>query len=220
MKINIENISPIFFEQNNIIENTVWNKIIEMKTPEKISINAQSGRGKTTFVKIIAGFIQNYNGTVYYNNQDIRSLQQHQWTTIRQTKISCVFQNLQLFEELTVEENLIIKNNLTNYSTENEMKKWLSIVGLENKWKHKCNTLSIGQQQRIAIIRAICQPFKWIIMDEPFSHIDEEHSIKCWNLILKQVSKNNAGIIITSLENRKNQFNFANNNFFDQQFFL
>jgi len=220
MKIKIENVYPSFFEQDSITQNSIWNNIIEIKNPEKISIISKSGKGKTTFVKIITGISQKYKGNVLYNDKNILHLSQDEWANIRQTKITTVFQNLQLFDDLTAEENLIIKNKLTNYCTEKELKKWLSMIGLDNKAKQKCSTLSLGQQQRVAILRAICQPFKWIIMDEPFSHIDEENILKCWNLILKQINKNNAGLIITSLKNRNNQFNFTENTYFDNQFIL
>lgn len=61
----------------------------------------------------------------------------------------------------------------------------------------------MGQQQRVAIIRAVIQPFKWLLIDEPFSHLDDENSKKALNFMLNAASKQNAGIILTTLNTKE-----------------
>ena len=61
----------------------------------------------------------------------------------------------------------------------------------------------MGQQQRVAIIRAVIQPFKWLLIDEPFSHLDDDNSKKALNFMLNAASKQNAGIILTTLNTKE-----------------
>lgn len=122
-----------------------------------------------------------------------------EWATLRAQKLSFVFQDLQLFGELTVAENLQLKNQLTSTFTEEEIKAMVNQLGIGDKWQSTCNTLSMGQQQRVAIIRALCQPFDWLIMDEPFSHLDENNILLAKELIEQVVAKQNAGLVMTAL---------------------
>ena len=75
----------------------------------------------------------------------------------------------------------------------------LGELGIENKWGQKCGLLSMGQQQRVAIIRALAQPYEWLILDEPFSHLDEENTRLCLRLINERTTEQGAGFVLTSL---------------------
>ncbi len=107
-----------------------------------------------------------------------------------------------MFPNLTVKENLLLKNSLTDYYEEKQLLEFVQKVQLEDKWEKHCGILSMGQQQRIAIIRSFLQPFEWLFLDEPFSHLDELNSTICLNLIDEEVSKRNAGFILASLGNK------------------
>ena len=96
-------------------------------------------------------------------------------------------------------ENLILKNDLTNLYSEKEMLQMLEKLEIEDKWNQKCGLLSMGQQQRVAIIRGIIQPFEWLIMDEPFSHLDVENSKRCMKLIDQRCKDLKAGFVLTTL---------------------
>lgn len=77
----------------------------------------------------------------------------------------------------------------------------LKIAGMHDHQDKKAGILSYGQKQRIAIIRAICQPFQFIFLDEAFSHLDKENTATMWKLILDEAKSQSAGIILTSLGN-------------------
>ena len=79
------------------------------------------------------------------------------------------------------------------------LKKQLEFLGIGDKWKQDCGLLSMGQQQRVAIARALSQPFEWLIMDEPFSHLDKENAQKCMQLIHERCEELGAGFVLTSL---------------------
>jgi ABC-type lipoprotein export system ATPase subunit len=123
--------------------------------------------------------------------------------------ISTVYQDLQLFLDLTILENLQVKNNLTNHFSEEKLLELLDKVGLSNHLSKKCKVLSLGQQQRVAILRAICQPFKLLLMDEPFSHLDKINESKIVEIITQELEVNKAGLIMTTLGDKPN-FNFDN----------
>lgn len=180
-------------------EKSIWGNQIELISGKKIMLNASSGKGKSTFTTTIFGLRDDYTGTISYDETDIRTHSVDQWIDIRKNKLSVVFQDLQLFPKLSVRENLLLKNSLTDTYSEKELREQLEKLEIEDKWEQKCGLLSMGQQQRVAIIRSLAQPFKWLIMDEPFSHLDEENTQRCLKLIDDRANELNAGFILTTL---------------------
>ena len=204
MHIKIEKLMPHPLLSIPHNENSIWGKTILLSPKQNILLNASSGKGKSTFLSTIFGLRKDYNGTIYFDDIDIKNLTLEDWATLRSTKIAAVFQDLQLFPKLSVKENLLLKNELTHKKTEEELLSELKKVGLEDKWEQKCGLLSMGQQQRVAIIRALSQPFEWLIMDEPFSHLDNENTQICLNMIAEETKKESAGFILTTLGDRHN----------------
>lgn len=179
--------------------NSIWGNHIELNEGKRIMLNASSGKGKSTFTTTSIGLRRDYDGELLYNDQNIKELTPDDWSEIRKSKISVVFQDLQLFPKLSVKENLLLKNSLTDTYSELELKELLEKLEIDNKWNQQCGLLSMGQQQRVAIIRALAQPFSWLIMDEPFSHLDVENTKRCLELIHNRTVEQNAGFVLTSL---------------------
>ena len=122
-----------------------------------------------------------------------------EWIELRRLRLSAVFQDLQLFPELTVWDNLCLKNDLTGHKNEEEMTSFLAELGIADKKNQLCKNLSLGQQQRVAIIRSLLQPFELLLMDEPFSNLDEENAKIALRLINQETDLNGGGYILTSL---------------------
>src|SRR5690606_1149836 len=160
---------------------------------------ASSGKGKSTFVNILYGIRKDFDGEISINGRDISLLTLDEWIELRRDKISAVFQDLQLFPDLTVWENLQLKNSLTQHQTDERINEMLNILGIGNKKQQSCGTLSLGQQQRVAIIRALLQPFDLLLLDEPFSHLDEHNAALALELILEETERNKGGFILTTL---------------------
>lgn len=199
MKITLKNVMPQPLASIKHGENSIWGNDVVLEPGKKIMLNAASGKGKSTFTFTTLGLRTDYSGVISYDGRDVKTFSLNEWTELRRTKISVVFQDLQLFPTLTVRENLLLKNELTNSYSEDELIHQLDQLGIADKWLQTCGLLSMGQQQRVAIIRALAQPYEWLIMDEPFSHLDEVNTKLCLDMINKRTESLGAGFVLTTL---------------------
>lgn len=202
MSITFNNVKVPILHEFEPAEESVWKKGAFLITSQKNLVYATSGKGKTTFLNLIYGIRKDYTGNILIFERDIKSFSDDDWSKIRREKISMVFQDLRLFDNLSVGENLILKNDLTQMFSESKIKEMLAEFDLQDKWNQTCGTLSQGQKQRIAILRSLLQPFDFILLDEPFSHLDGQNAEKSWKIIERETKRNNAGIIISSLSNQ------------------
>ena len=199
MEINFQNALPAPLAEFQHLKNSVWKNDFQINFPHKVLLNASSGKGKSTFINILYGIRKDFSGDVLLDGKSINTFSLDQWVEIRKDRISVIFQDLQLFPELTVWENLKLKNDLTNHHDEKRIREMLGLLGIAEKENQSCKTLSLGQQQRVAIIRALLQPFELLLMDEPFSHLDEHNTEIALKLINEETDINNAGFILTTL---------------------
>ncbi len=200
MNIQFNQVMPFPLASISHGPDSIWGNSAKLESGKKILLNASSGKGKSTFSMTVFGIRKDYDGTILYDDRDIKTFTVDEWTEIRQRKISTVFQDLQLFHKLTVAENLLLKNELTNFKTEVEIKAMLAELEIDHKWNDPCGLLSMGQQQRVAIVRSLCQPFNWLVLDEPFSHLDERNSLRCLSMIDAECNRQKAGFVLTSLD--------------------
>ena len=123
----------------------------------------------------------------------------NEWTEIRKKSISMLFQELRLFAELTAWENVQIKNSLTGFKSKNVIKEWFERLDIADKMQSPVGRMSFGQQQRVALIRALCQPFDFIFLDEPTSHLDDTNADIMASLLQEEATRQEAGVIVTSI---------------------
>jgi len=169
---------------------------IVFEKEKKYLLKANSGHGKSSILNFIYGSNKNYNGEIIFKGGEYNSI-----ISLRRRKLSYVFQDFNLFPKLTLWENIKIKNNLTNFKTDQEILNLIDKLGLLEKKDQKLNTLSLGQRQRVAIIRSLCQPFDLLLLDEPFSHLDESNIKILTGIIEQELGDQNAGFIMTTLNN-------------------
>jgi ABC-type lipoprotein export system ATPase subunit len=200
--ITLSNVIPIPLKEQNIGSSEVWKTELQIPDKKKIFLSAPSGKGKTTFQLMLYGIRKDYEGIVKMNGEDISTFDLNKWSEIRQNKLSIIFQDLRLFPDLTALENIELKNNLTNHKTKEQIVHMAEHLGVADFLKKKAGILSYGQRQRMAIIRAMCQPFELLLMDEPFSHLDKANIEKACELISSETAQNGAGYIIASLGDR------------------
>ncbi|MEP7110277.1 MAG: ATP-binding cassette domain-containing protein [Ferruginibacter sp.] len=199
MQILLQKVLPYFIEENKVDDSQVWNKTISFSKGENIHIIAPSGRGKTTLIHFLYGLRNDYKGNISYDSNDIKNFDSEKFSVWRKQHISIVFQDLRLFTEQTVLQNLEIKRSLFPYHTENNIVSMANRLGIGNKLHQLCKSCSYGEQQRIAIIRALQQPFDFLLLDEPFSHLDELNRKKAMELMEEENTQRNATIILADL---------------------
>lgn len=202
MEIIVNNLIPRPLVDFSELNSEIWLKpSIRFSSKTKYLIYSASGKGKTSLLSIIYGNREDYNGEVYIGEENIRDFNLSKWINLRRNKISMVFQGLKLFDKLTVEENILLKNKITDFATEQEILLWMEALDIRSLYKKRVGEISFGQQQRVAIVRALCQPFELLLLDEPFSHIDSENRKRALSLIHKAADIQGAMIIISSLKN-------------------
>lgn len=199
MKFRLENVIPVPLKDTPLSEHSLWKKDIEVDCNAITVAEAPSGTGKTTLLSIMYGVRHDYEGKVYLDGTDIRSFDVEKWGEIRRDNLAVVFQDLRLFSHLTAMQNIMIKNQLNPTITESQVREIAEHLGVAHRLDAECGKLSLGQQQRVAIIRALAQPFSFLLLDEPFSHLDETNSKKVVDLVMQYCEKNNAGLLMTSL---------------------
>ena len=199
MQLSLNKIEPSTIYINQYGPNSVWKQTVELASGDIVFVKAPSGKGKSTLINVLYGLNKAYSGEYLLDNTSANSLTYQDWSSIRSKKLAVVFQNLQLIESLSVNENLALKNQLTNHKSVAEIKEFLEKLDMLSFWNKEVSKLSYGQKQRVAIVRALLQPFEFILLDEPFSHLDETNIDRCKELILQETANNNAGVIYTSL---------------------
>lgn len=187
----------------------IWNNNLQFSKEEWIKIKAPSGTGKTTFIHIVYKLRHDYEGTVLWSNNELTKITGDDLAQLRQKNISVIFQDLRLFTNLTARENIELKRVMQTPVYEKSM---IDVMAERLSVSHildqRAGLCSYGEQQRIAIIRALMQPFDWLIMDEPFSHLDQENIAKASALIAEECSKRKAGFLLTDLD-EDNHFNYT-----------
>ena len=185
-------------------ESNIWAKNLNIQSGNLVHVCAPSGSGKTTLIHVLYGLRRDYSGELSFDKQNLTKDSskdiEEEWQKFRLNKISIIFQDLKLFDDLTAWENLILKNQLTNHLSEEEILSSAQKLGVSHLLDKKIKHISRGERQRIAIIRSLCMPFDWILMDEPFSHLDDKNAKLAAELILEHSIKNKGGVIMANLE--------------------
>lgn len=202
MQLALQQIVPIpLKEKFSKRGSDIWNNNLQFQKGEWVKIKAPSGTGKTTFIHIIYKLRHDYEGNVLWNNNDLKKLHGDSLAQMRQQNISVIFQDLRLFANLTARENIELKRVLqTPFYESNMIDVFAERLGVTHILNQRAGLCSYGEQQRLAIIRALIQPFDWLIMDEPFSHLDQENIAKAATLIAEECTKRNAGFLLTDLD--------------------
>lgn len=198
-KIGFHSVVPDVFSQSGSLNSDIWDSDAVFEKGHLYLVEADSGKGKSTFCSYILGYRRDYAGRIMFDDTSASSLRVADWVDIRKSKISYLFQELRLFPELTAFENVEIKNRLTGFKERKDILGWFEALGIGDKVDAKVGHMSFGQQQRVALMRALVQPFDFILADEPISHLDDNNSRIMGNIIMDEAGKQGAGVIMTSI---------------------
>lgn len=186
-----------------VCNSQVWLKeSLAFTTPDRYIVEAESGTGKSSLCSFIYGERLDYEGEILFDGEPVRGYSIDRWCDVRRRGLAYLPQEMRLFPELTAVDNILLKNRLTDYHTEVEILSLLDRLELRHKANQPAGQLSIGQQQRVAIVRALCQPFDFILVDEPVSHLDARNNEAVASLISEEAASRSASIIATSVGNK------------------
>ena len=180
----------------------VWGCDVTFRKGEYYLVEAASGTGKSSLCSYLYGFRIDYAGNILLGGEDCRTFSAARWGDVRRRSLSLLFQDLRLFGELTVAENLALKNGLTAFKTPGQIERLLEAAGIAGKRDTPVGKLSFGQQQRVAFVRCLCQPFDFILLDEPVSHLDAANGEVLAGLLSEEAQAQGAGVIVTSVGSR------------------
>ncbi len=174
---------------------------LEIKEGEIISIVGASGAGKTTLLQIIGTLMKKDQGKVWIGNTDIDSLREKQMARFRNQKIGFVFQFHHLLPEFTAFENVCIPGFIARRSrkeVESRAKELLSFLGLQERLEHKPKELSGGEQQRVAVARALVNDPAVILADEPSGNLDSQNKTELHEMFFVLREKFNQTFVIVT----------------------
>ena len=200
--IKLRNTLPEVFAQRTDIQSDVWLKEVVFEKEKTYLIEANSGTGKSSLCSYIFGYRKDYQGDIFFNNVNIHDLSIRQWVEQRKGHLALMWQELRLFPELTAMENVLIKNKLTGYQKRTTIDDWFERLGIAEKRDALVGRMSFGQQQRVALIRSLCQPFDFIFVDEPISHLDDSNSRIMADMLMEEAHRQGAGVVATSIGKR------------------
>ncbi|MCG2616361.1 ATP-binding cassette domain-containing protein [Terrimonas sp. NA20] len=200
MQLAISKLLPTYFEKSRSETSEIWGKDLLWKKGEMIKIVAPSGSGKSSLINFLYGMRKDYEGNIRYDQHDLDKTDAESLASLRKDHISIVFQDLRLFPHQTVQENLEIKRQLNPYHPKEKIAEMAERLGIGKKLPSLARTCSYGEQQRVAIIRALMQPFDFLLLDEPFSHLDNRNSELAMQLMLEETRARQASIVFADLE--------------------
>ena len=197
--ISLHSVLPQVFAQRDDLQSEVWNQEVTFRKGHLYLIEADSGQGKSTFCSYVTGYRHDFSGQLLFDQREVRSLKVKEWVDIRKQHVSHLYQELRLFPELTAMENVEIKNKLTGYKSNAEIVAWFERLGIADRMNAKIGKMSFGQQQRVAMIRALVQPCDFLLADEPISRLDDSNSAVMGTIMLEEAKRQGAGVIVTSI---------------------
>lgn len=197
MEIVLHHLKPKYMSESEVAGSDIYlQPSVAFEQGRSYLVRARSGHGKTSLLNFIYGISAQYDGEVVLAESGEQKAESELHTRV----LSFMFQDLGLFPQLTAMENVQLKNRLTDFKSDAEIEAMLDALLPEGKKHQPVATLSLGQRQRVAAVRALCQPFKFILMDEPFSHIDSDNARRVAEMVMGEVGRQGAGLIVTALD--------------------
>ena len=170
----------------------------KLEAQAQMALSGESGSGKTTFLNLIAGILAPDTGSIKLNGQELAGLRESARDRVRATTIGYIFQTFNLLQGYTALENVLLGMSFGPGADREFAKTLLKRVGLEAKLNHLPRQLSTGQQQRVAVARALANRPKLVLADEPTGNLDHANAGESLKLIREACRENGAALLLVS----------------------
>ena len=179
---------------------------IACNASESVLITGSSGVGKTTLLHLLGGLLRPASGDIFFDNVNIKPFSEKQLDAFRGKNIGIVLQQNHFVESISVLENVMLAAWLaTGKKEKQKAKELLEHLYLEKHWHKLPSQLSVGQQQRISIARALINNPKVLLADEPTSSLDDANTLKVADLLENLAKEYNTALIIVTHDSRLKQ---------------
>lgn len=199
--IKVEHLSKQFVKKKRRI-NVINDFNYEFQSGNLYLIKGESGKGKTTLLTLLAFLQKEDSGKISFNDIIVSNLKQEEKCNLRRKEIGIVFQDYNLFDNLTVMDNVVIvdvlNNKINKEETYNKAKEIIKLLGLGDRINHYPYELSGGEQQRVGIARAILKNPSILICDEPVSNLDKDNAVNIVEFIDGYCHNKNKIVIVAS----------------------
>jgi ABC-type lipoprotein export system ATPase subunit len=166
---------------------------------EQLALRGESGSGKTTFLNLIAGILAADSGRVLLDGVEITALSESKRDRLRAAKLGYIFQTFNLLQGFTITENVVLGMSFGPHGADRaHAREMLQRVGLGHRLDHFPRQLSTGQQQRVAVARALANRPKLVLADEPTGNLDRKHAREALALIREVCREQGAALLLVS----------------------
>lgn len=195
--ISLNQVSKSYFEGNS--RHLVLDSIsAEFQEGECVALLGRSGSGKSTVLNLISGIDKPDTGSIYVQEKDITRLSEQERTLFRRSDIGFIYQFFNLIPTLTVLENVMLPLELNNQRDESLARSLLDEISLLDRQDEYPDKLSGGEQQRVAIIRALVHDPLIVLADEPTGNIDRETGNQVITIMERLIRKRNKTMILVT----------------------
>lgn len=180
---------------NNEIVNI---KSFNLEEGEQTALSGESGSGKTTFLNLIAGILRADEGSIMLAGQDMEKLEEGRRDLLRARTLGYIFQTFNLLQGYTAVENVMLGMMFGPGADRAAAESLLERVGLKKRINYYPRQMSVGQQQRVAVARALANHPKLVLADEPTGHLDHKRAMESLNLIKDICKEKGAALLLVS----------------------
>ncbi len=204
--MNILSLQNIEFSYNPKSQKVLDIKSFSIEKGDKVFLYGPSGCGKTTFLEVIAGVLVPQSGIFSFLSRDITKMSPNERDQMRAAHIGYIFQSFNLIPYLSVEENIVLplylsperRKKISHTIESEEIQKICQQLGIVELVTRPVSELSVGQQQRVAVARALLGKPELILADEPTSALDQEHREKFIQLLFEVCKQENTTVLFVS----------------------
>jgi len=170
----------------------------DLRVGTQLGLRGESGSGKTTFLNLIAGIVKPDQGRIALHGQEITSLSEGRRDRLRATVLGCVYQSFNLLQGYTCLENVLLAMAFGAGQDKAFAVELLERVGLSHRLSYYPRQLSVGQQQRVAVARALANRPKLVLADEPTGNLDPSHAAETLTLLRETCAEQGAALLLVS----------------------